>query len=636
VAVVPVTVREQPVADAGHRDEEEELGASDSEESSPVAISSRDPVWGKRDAPITIVEWADFQCPFSARVEATLHQIRTTYGPETIRIVWKNDPLPFHPNAMPAAEAAMGVFALAGSDAFWNWHDLAFKSQDALAPDSYKAWAEGAGVAAREIPRFVAGLDAHAWGDKVDKDIAEAKSLGSRGTPAFFINGVTVSGAQPFEKFKVTIDEELLKAQAKIASGTPKSEIYVAMSTENRANLPPPSPEPPPAKDDTTTVFKVPLGTSPRRWSTKPLVTIVTFSDFQCPFCKRVQATLTRLHDTYGDKLALVWKNEPLPFHPDAEPAAEVALEALSEKGGGGFWAAHDKLFESQPKLEDADLAAIAQDLGLDAKKVDRAIKTHKWKSILDDDATLSEALRATGTPHFFIDGRRLVGAQPFEKFQAIIDEEITKATALLAKGIPQRSLYEMMQRGASDGPPLDMKPMPAIAGAPWKGGRSAKVTVVEFADFQCPFCVRAEASVAQLMKDYGDRIKLVWRNLPLSLHADASLAAQAAMEAYEQKGEPGFFRMHDKLYANQQAKDGLKRPALDGYAQEIGLDMVKFDAALDSQSHKPQVDADAKMASDEGIVGTPAFVINGYFVNGAQPYATFRRAVERALSEAK
>jgi protein-disulfide isomerase len=161
----------------------------------------------------------------------------------------------------------------------------------------------------------------------------------------------------------------------------------------------------------------------------------------------------------------------------------------------------------------------------------------------------------------------------------------------------------------------------------------------MEFSDFQCPFCKKSEDAVNDVMKNYGDKIKFVWRNMPLGMHHDAPLAAQASMEAYKQKGPDGFWKMHDLLYANQPDKnksDGLKREALDSYAQQLGLDMNKWKAALDTQSHKAEVDADAKAGNDVGITGTPAFLINGYYINGAQPYPKFRKLIERALAEAK
>jgi protein-disulfide isomerase len=606
-----------------------------SDDDSPIPVSSKDPMWGNKNAPVTIVQFSDFQCPFCSRVEPTIDQVKTTYGPDKIRLFWKNKPLPMHPNAKPAAEAAMGVFALKGSEGFWKFHDTAFKNQSALSPASYEQWAQAAGV---DMTKFKAGIAAHTWADKVEKDDQLSTQVNVSGTPAAFVNGVFLSGAQPFDKFKTVIDQELQKAQAKIASGTPKERVYDVMSKENKANTPPAKSDEG-DKEDTTSVFRVPVGASPVLGSNNALVTIVEFSDFQCPYCSRVEPTLKQIREKYGDKVRLVWKNEPLPFHPRAEPSAEVAMEARAEKGDKGFWDVHDKLFASQPKLDDADLEKVAQDAGLSLDKVRDAMKNHKYKSVIDGDADLADDLQASGTPHFFIDGRRIVGAQPPEKFSQIIDEEIVKAQALVSSGTRPDQVYEKMIANGKGAPEVEKKVVPLSPNSPARGNLNAKVTVVEFSDFQCPFCKRAEESVNQVMQNYGDKIRFEWRNLPLPMHPDAPLAAQAAMEAYKQKGSDGFWKMHDLLYANQPSKDkqdGLKREALDGYAQQLGLDMGKWKTSLDSGSHKAEVDADAKIGQDAGIQGTPAFVINGYFVNGAQPYPKFRKLIERALAEAK
>ncbi len=607
-----------------------------SDEDSPIPVSSKDPYRGNRDAPITIVQFSDFQCPFCSRVEPTMDQIRQAYG-DKVRFIWKNKPLPFHPNAKPAAEAAMGAFALAGNDGFWKFHDLAFKNQQQLSRESYESWAQQAGV--KDMAAFKAGLDSHKWAERVEKDDAVAGQVGVSGTPAAFVNGVLVSGAQPFEKFKAVIDQELEKAQAKIASGTPKNKIYVTMSQENKKNAPAAAKPEEEQKEDTTTVFKVPVGTSAVLGNPNALVTIIEFSDFQCPYCKRVEPTLKALRDKYGDKLRIVWKNEPLPFHPRAEPAAEVALEARAEKGDKGFWDAHDRLFDSQPKLDDPDLDAVAQAAGLNMDKVHDAMKNHKYKSVLDTDADLGDDMQASGTPHFFVNGRRLVGAQPQEKFEKIIDEEIPKAQALLAKGIAPKALYDELIKDGKGAPEPEKKTVPLSPNAPARGNMNSKIVIQEFSDFQCPYCKRAEDSVSEVMKNYGDKVKFVWRNLPLPMHPDAPLAAQAAMEAYKQKGNDGFWKMHDLLYQNQpdqKNQNGLKRDALDTYAQQLGLNMDKWKTALDNQTHKAEVDADAKAGNDAGISGTPAFIINGYFINGAQPYAKFRKIIERAMAEAK
>src|SRR4051812_34581452 len=265
-------------------------GGAWSDNDSPVPVDSKDPVWGNRNAPVTMVVFSDYQCPFCSRVEGTVDQIKATYGKDKVRIVWKNNPLPFHPNAKPASEASQGVFMLAGNDAFWKFHDTAFKNQSALGTDSYVKWAKEAGV--KDEAKFKQGLEAHTWADKVDKDLAEGKQVGVNGTPHFLINGVALSGAQPFDKFKEVIDAQLAKAQAAIASGTKPDKIYVEMSKQNKAAAPAPAPEKneKPEEDDKT-VWKVPVGDSPVNGPDSAPVTIVMFSDFQCPFCKRVGDT---------------------------------------------------------------------------------------------------------------------------------------------------------------------------------------------------------------------------------------------------------------------------------------------------------------------------------------------------------
>ncbi len=606
---------------------------------SPVPVSSKDPMWGKRDAPVTIAIWSDFQCPFCSRVEPTLDQVKTTYGPDKVRLIWKNNPLPFHNNAKPAAEAAEGAFELGGNDAFWKWHDTAFKNQSALGTDSYIKWAQDAGV--KDMAAYKAGLDSHKWAAKVDKDLNEGKAAGVQGTPAFFVNGVFINGAQPFDAFKKTIDQELAKAQAKIASGTKKDRIYVEMTKENKKNAPAAAQKDEEPKEDTTTVFKVPVGNSPVQGSPNALVTIIEFSDFQCPFCSRVEPTLKAIHDKYGDKVRVVWKNEPLPFHNRAEPCAEAAMEVRAEKGDKGFWGMHDTLFANQKAQADDDLVKYATENGASADKVREAIATHKWKKDIDADSDLAEDFQASGTPHFFINGRRLVGAQPEEKFDKIIDEEIPKAQGLISKGTKPSEIYDALTKDGKGPPPPEMKDVPANlpANDPARGNLKAKVVIHEWSDFQCPFCGRVEPTVAQVMKDYGDKIKFVWHDLPLPMHPDAPLASQAAREAYAQKGPTAFWAMHDKMFANQQH---IKRDDLDGYAKELNLDMDKWKAALDGSTHTAEIDADKNAASSDSISGTPAFLVvagnakQGYFVSGAQPYGKFRKVIELSLAASK
>jgi protein-disulfide isomerase len=610
-------------------------GAVPDQSAASVPVSSKDPQWGKPSAPVTIVEISDFQCPFCSRVEPTMKQLKEKYGPDKIRIVWKNNPLPFHKNARPTAEAAMTVFGLAGSDAFWKFHSTAFSNQQALSEENNEKWAKEAGV---DLVKFKAAYAAKKFSAKIDEDLALSKKIGASGTPAFRINGVTLSGAQPVEKFSEVIDAQLAEAKKLIASGTKPADVYVALTNKNQVAQPAqPNKPAPDAEEEDKGVWKVLVqDDDPIRGPKDALVTMIIFSDYQCPFCKRVEDTLKQVATAYPNDLRMVWKDNPLPFHPRAKPAATLARMALKAKGEKAFWDMHDAIFESNPKLEDDDLKGLAEKAGIKWDDVKTAIDNNKFAEKIDATVELANDVQARGTPHFFINGVRLSGAQPLEAFKKAIDEQLVKAKALVAKGTPKAKVYEELMKDAKGPPPPEKKEIAAPdAQTPIKGSASAKVTIQIFSDFQCPFCKRVEPTLAEIEKEYGSKVKFAWRHMPLPFHADAPLASQAAQEAFAQKGNAGFWKMHDKLFEVQgSGEDAIKRPALEKIAEEQGLNMTKFKAALDSSAHKAKLDADTKIGNDAGINGTPAFVINGYYLSGAQPAAAFKKLINRALKE--
>jgi protein-disulfide isomerase len=607
-----------------------------SDRESPIPVDSKDPTWGSRTAPVTMVVFSDFECPFCSRVEGTLEQLKTGYGKEKLRIVWKNNPIATHPRAKPAAEAAQGVYALAGNDAFWKFQQTAFKNQSGLGVDNYVKWAKEAGVT--DEVAFRRGLERHAFADKVDRDLAEGAKTGVNSTPYFVVNGVGFAGAQPIEKFKEVIDVQYAKAQTALKRGTAADKIYVEMSKENKAAAsPPPAPAKTaaPAQEDKTQ-WRIPIGDAPIAGPDSALVTIVEFSDFECSFCKRAEDTLKQVKELYGDKVRLVWKHEPLSFHHRAEPAAQLSLFAFKEKGNQAFWVVHDKLFALQPKLEEAELEQAAKEAGLDFARAKKVIDGHKYKDILDADIDLAESVNAQSTPHFFINGRRLIGAVPFEQFRSVIDEQLKSAEEMVQKGVRPNRVYDEIMKTAKDAAPERKSVAAPTSANPFLGGANAKVVIQAFSDFQCPFCGHALPAIKQIRDTYGDKIKFVWRHHPLSMHPQAPLAAEAAVEAFQQKGGDAFWKMHDLLFQNQATPAGLERAALEKYAEQIGLDGTRFRTALDNRVHKAAVDADSKAADDAGITAAPAFVINGYFMMGAQPFASFKKLIDRALAEAK
>ncbi|RMF88852.1 MAG: hypothetical protein D6733_07670 [Methanobacteriota archaeon] len=198
----------------------------------------------------------------------------------------------------------------------------------------------------------------------------------------------------------------------------------------------------------------------------------------------------------------------------------------------------------------------------------------------------------------------------------------------------------------------------------PWTGNREAGVVVVEFSDFQCPFCARVHPTVQRMEDDYGDRILFVYRDFPLSsIHPMAEKAAEAAQCAFEQDR---FWDYHDMLFQRQQSWSSVGTPRFKEYAAELGLDTEAFNTCLDTSKYVHEVSRDLQTGSSLGVTGTPAFFImaskedadvetlknlaNGqtliyressdgknvlFQISGAQPYSVFQSVIDAALSNA-
>lgn len=163
------------------------------------------PTWGSENAPVTIVEFSDFQCPFCTRGAETVEALKKKYGSSKLRVVFKHFPLPMHREAVPAAEASMCVNEQ-GSAKFWKFHDIVFKNQNKLDNDSIAGYAKQAGA---DEKKFKECFDSKKYASFVQSDMSYAEKMGVRSTPTFFINGQIVSGAVPIEQFSEIIDDEL-------------------------------------------------------------------------------------------------------------------------------------------------------------------------------------------------------------------------------------------------------------------------------------------------------------------------------------------------------------------------------------------------------------------------------------------
>ena len=155
-------------------------------------------------------------------------------------------------------------------------------------------------------------------------------------------------------------------------------------------------------------------------------VTIIAFSDYECPYCQRAEVVVDQVMETYGDKIRLVFRDYPLPFHANAFPAAEAANCAGAQ---GKFWEYHNTLFKNQTALQTDDLKRYAGEVGLDAAQFETCLTEHTYRADVQKDLDEGGKVGVDGTPAFFINGRLLSGAQPFEAFKEVIDEELEAAS---------------------------------------------------------------------------------------------------------------------------------------------------------------------------------------------------------------
>ncbi len=578
---------------------------------------------GAASPKVTIIEFSEFECPFCSKVKPTIAQIMEAY-PNDVQIAFAQFPLDFHKNAHLAGQASLAAHE---QGKFWEYHDILFANQRQLSRQDLERYAEQVGL---NMARFRQDLDSGRFAEVVDQQMADGQVFGISGTPSFLINGRKFVGAQPFDNFKTAIDEEIARAD-KVANerGLSGVALYRELVRTAPKEAPPQRPDQPVDEGR----MMVDLGDSPTKGDPNAPVTIVEFTDFECPFCSKATDTLNELVEKNPGKVRVVFKHFPLDFHKNAPLAHRASIAAGQQ---GKFWEYHDVLFANHRALQRENLLAYAAQIGLDMNRFTADLDNPALDNAINADKAAGAKVAVRGTPHFFINGVRFSGAQPITAFQAALDRELKVADEFLKKGVPAAKIYETVIREAKTAPEAPKPVVPEgpivvdIAGAPFKGPAKAPITIIEFSEFECPFCSKVNPTIDQLMQAYPNQIKVVFKHLPLDFHANAHLAAQASLAAHDQ-GK--FWEYHDLLFANQRQ---LGRADLERYAEQLGLNMAKFREALDTGRFKERVDADLKDARSAGLSGTPSFLINGKKFVGAQPYDNFKKEVDEALANLK
>ncbi len=356
------------------------------------------PAKGSPSAPIKMVEFADFHCHFCRKVAATLEKVVQNY-PDKVQLIFRHYPL----SPSPGSESFLTHEASACANEqgkFWEFYDEIYKTESSPKPDDLEGLASNVGL---DMGKYKECMQSHRYQSAIQNDIAAGKAKGVQGTPTIFVNEETVNGAYPYEYFVDLVNNILtpgkVKPTQKPAQPSPAAEGPVQFNNDDLKGRPSIGPDNAP-------------------------ITIVEFSDFHCPFCKRVGPTLEQVMKNYKGKVRRVWRHYPLPMHAGADRTHQ-ASECAHEQGK--FWQYHDKIFETQGPKHDQLLTEISKQVGLDQKKFEKCLSQGKYKNLIQQEIAEGSKVGVRGTPTLFVNGQRLPGAVPYESFDSIIKSELAK-----------------------------------------------------------------------------------------------------------------------------------------------------------------------------------------------------------------
>lgn len=400
-----------------------------------VQLTGDEPQLGPDDALVTIIEFSDYQCPYCQKANDPVREV--VEDNDDVRLIFKHHPLPMHALAIPAARAA---WAAHQQGKFWPMHEHLFSVGGKV--DDIDQVAERMGL---DVARFRQDMLGEAAREALEADRFAASVLGIGSTPHFVVNGRHVRGALAESHWERVVEREREEAQVLVDGGIAPAALYDHLMSTAKAKRAKPAARGP-APD---VRHRVPAGQGrPSLGPDDALVTIVTFSDFQCPYCARLGPVVHELPGRHED-VRIVFRQLPLPNHDRARPAAIAALAADRQ---GKFWPMHDALFAAQGELSDDDLLERAEQLDLDLDRFSADLQDPALAQIVDEDEALARELKVSGTPASFVNGRFVSGAQPAESFDALIEQERELARALVEGGTPRSELIDALIRSEAEG----------------------------------------------------------------------------------------------------------------------------------------------------------------------------------------
>jgi len=593
---------------------------------------------GPEDAPVTIINFSDFQCPFSKRSVDLIEKIMKEYDGK-VRYVFKHFPLGFHKLARPAALASIAAH---NQGKFWEYYGRLFDDIKKIDEENLSKWAVELGL---DMEKFNQDRNSEEAGKIVQNDMASGSAFGVRGTPTLFINGKRIVGANG-PKIQELIIAQIAEGEKLKAKGI--KDVYSEIIRNGLTKYVPPKRDPGEVPAD---VFKVEVPANAPVWGNSEAdITMILIDDFECPFCARLHTTYEQIKKEFDGKIRIAFVNLPLRFHKKATPAAMAAMASHQQDK---FWDMYDVLFKKQKEWKSApDLQKWFEDeaklLELDMDKFKKDMESAQLKKIIADDMAFADDLGVRGTPATFVNGRFVNGALPFEAFKKVIEEELEKVTPLKEKGLKGNDLYlEIIKNGSprvtktpdkntQKADPDKIYDVKLTGMEPVKGSKDAQITIIEFSEFQCPFCRRGAATIEEVVDEYKGKVKLVFKHMPLAFHKEAKPAALFSIAVKKIHGDELFFKVGKMLFEKQSDWKADHMQKFENYAKELNLDWKKISKEMQSKETEMVLKQDMDEASKHGVRGVPAFFINGKMVSGAKKKEYFKAVIDNMLKKEK
>ncbi len=597
---------------------------------------------GPANAPITIIDFSDFQCPFSGRAVSVIEQLMKEY-PQKIRHVYKYFPLAFHRIAKPAARAAV---AAGNQGKFWEFYHAIYHRNDRLSRKMLEETAKKIGL---DMERYKQDVASDATQAVVDADIALGHRFGVRGTPTLFVNGRRVVGAR-VDVLKRIIEDDLHRLSSMNVST--KEGFYAAFIKNGRTHfVKPPSPAPIVSQ----TIYRVlPPASVVSEGDKSAPVRAVFFMDYQCPYSRKVYETLKTIVAHKQNNFLRQFVMLPLSFHSHARRAAMAALVAANHHL---FIPFSDKLFSTTHvwqnfSKEDFDdyLKAIVVSLGVDEKQYEKEMRAKSTFVHLKEHEKFARSLGIHITPAVFINGRYIRGAYPISSFESVFAEEQQRAQLKRQshqKLSPEELYVSLVENGRFSvnrdrKKKIDFDDAERVYSVRLNGdeilfgNRKTPIELILFFDFQCPYSKRLFSYVKELLAARSEQVHVVLKHFPMGYHPfarDFALYSAAVSVIYDKKKAaalvPVLFAAQHKMKFPKTADELLQR-----ISEKQGVDWKRVKAEMAAPTVRLMIDKDMDEANRLGLKGVPTLFISGKKVDGLRSLDFFEKLIDKRQEE--